>query len=282
MTRQGEAMAEAATGRAGRNLPVAIVVGLALGAAVLVPVYTYKPVFVGVVALFAGLGTTELVTSLRAGGLNAPLPPLLAGGTAMVLLGYLRGTEAVTVAAMLTVVAVTLWRLVEPPEGLLGDLAGALFALAYVPFLAVFTMLLLAPPDGADREVAFVATVVCSDVGGYAAGVLFGRHPLAPAISPKKSWEGLAGSVVACSAAGAAFFGLLLHAPPAEGVAYGLAVVCTAVLGDLGESMIKRDLGIKDMGALLPGHGGVMDRVDALLLTAPVAYLLLRALVPGG
>lgn len=283
MTTQREAAPPAPpAGRAGRNLPVAIAVGLLLGAAVLVPVYTYKPVFVGVVALFAALGTAELVGSLRAGGLAAPLPPLVAGSTAMIVLAYLRGLPALTVAALLTVVAVTLWRVVEPPDGLFTDLAGAYFALAYVPFLAAFTMLLLAPADGANREVAFVATVVCSDVGGYATGVLAGRHPLAPAISPKKSWEGLAGSVVACSAAGAAFFGLLLHAPPYEGVCYGLAVVCTAVLGDLGESMIKRDLGVKDMGTLLPGHGGVLDRVDALLLTAPVAWLLLRALVPGG
>ena len=125
----------------------------------------------------------------------------------------------------------------------------------------------------------FIATVVCSDVGGYAAGVLFGKHPMAPTVSPKKSWEGFAGSLVSCAVAGAVFFATLLDAPPLLGALYGLAVVGTATLGDLGESMVKRDIGIKDMGDLLPGHGGLMDRLDSLLPTAPVAWLLLTAFV---
>jgi phosphatidate cytidylyltransferase len=121
---------------------------------------------------------------------------------------------------------------------------------------------------------------VCSDTGGYAAGVLFGRHPLAPIVSKAKTWEGFAGSVAACSAAGIAFLTLTFHEAWWKGLLFGLAVVVTATLGDLGESMIKRDLGIKDMGHLLPGHGGIMDRLDSLLPSAVVAYLLLIALAP--
>jgi len=135
---------------------------------------------------------------------------------------------------------------------------------------------------GADRIVVFIATTVASDIGGYAAGVLFGKHPMAPTVSPKKSWEGFAGSTVTCVLVGVLGVILLLHGPWWAGVAIGAAAVVTATLGDLSESLIKRDLGIKDMGNLLPGHGGMMDRIDSLLVTAPVVYVLLSLLVPMG
>jgi phosphatidate cytidylyltransferase len=141
--------------------------------------------------------------------------------------------------------------------------------------------LMTVPSDGPRRVTVFIATVVCSDVGGYAAGVLFGKHPMAPSVSPKKSWEGFAGSVTACAVGAAIMFATLFSGTHWwEGALFGLAVVCSATLGDLGESMIKRDIGIKDMGHLLPGHGGLMDRLDSLLPTAPVAWLLLTAFVP--
>ncbi len=122
---------------------------------------------------------------------------------------------------------------------------------------------------------------MCSDVGGYAAGVLKGRHPMAPSVSPKKSWEGLAGSVAACAIGGVALVSTLMDVAWWQGVLFGLAVVLTATVGDLGESLLKRDVGIKDMGSLLPGHGGLMDRLDSLLLTAPVTWLLLTAWAPS-
>jgi phosphatidate cytidylyltransferase len=156
----------------------------------------------------------------------------------------------------------------------------SVFTAVYVPFLAGFCVLLAAPPDGTRRVTAFIATVVCSDVGGFAAGVRVGRHPLAPSVSPKKSWEGLGGSVLACVIGGALLVSLLLHQAAWKGLVYGVAVALAATAGDLAESLIKRDLGVKDMGHLLPGHGGVMDRLDSLLVTAPVAWLLLSALAP--
>ncbi|MCW2614540.1 MAG: phosphatidate cytidylyltransferase [Frankiales bacterium] len=267
-------------GRAGRNLPAAIGVGLALGALVTVPLYSpYRWVFIGVLAAAVLLGTYEIVKALRTLGAQPPMVPLQIGGVAMVVLAYREGPEALFLALVLTVLACLAWRLADPAEGFLRDVAASTFTAAYVPFLAAFASLLSMPADGPRRVTAFIAVVVCSDVGGYAAGVLFGKHPMAPSVSPKKSWEGFAGSLTACAIAGAVFFVTLFDASPLLGVAYGLAVVVTATLGDLGESMVKRDIGIKDMGTLLPGHGGIMDRLDSLLPTAPVAWLLLAAFV---
>jgi phosphatidate cytidylyltransferase len=266
----------AGPGRAGRNLPVAIAVGLSLGALVIVPLYSpYRWTFVAVIVGAMALGTYEVVSALRALGAQPPLVPLLAGGTAMVVLAYRQGTESLFVALVLTVLACIVWRLADPAEGYLRDTAAATFTAVYVPFLISFAALLTVPGDGPRRVTAFIATVVCSDVGGYAAGVLFGKHPMAPSVSPKKSWEGFVGSVIACGAAGGIFFVKLFDASPVLGVVFGLAVVGSATLGDLGESMVKRDIGIKDMGHVLPGHGGLMDRLDSLLPTAPVAFLLL-------
>ena len=197
----------------------------------------------------------------------------------MGVLAYREGADALLLALLLTVLAVAVWRTVDAERGYLRDVAASALTATYVPFLAGFAALLAVPDDGPRRVTVFIATVVCSDVGGYAAGVIWGRHPMAPSVSPKKSWEGLAGSVVACAVGGAVMFATLLDAAPLLGAVYGLAVVATATLGDLGESMLKRDIGIKDMGDLLPGHGGLMDRLDSLLPTAPVAWLLLTAFV---
>jgi phosphatidate cytidylyltransferase len=267
------------TGRAGRNLPVAVVVGLALAALVLVTLYTVKAAFLGVVVAAILVGMWELVRSLQLKEMRAPFVPLAVGTCCLLILAYTNGREAMTVAALLTGLAVVVWRLAEGARGLLADIAAGLMALAYVPFLAGFAALMLAPHDGARRVTVFIATVVASDVGGYVFGVVAGRHLMAPRISPKKSWEGFAGSVIFCAVAGALLLTLLLHAAWWKGVVFGLATVCTATLGDLGESMVKRDLGLKDMGHLLPGHGGLMDRLDSLLPTAPVAWALLTVFV---
>jgi phosphatidate cytidylyltransferase len=267
------------TSRAGRNLPVAVVVGLALAALVLVTLYTVKAAFLGVVVAAILVGMWELVRSLQLKEMRAPFVPLAVGTCCVLILAYTNGREAMSVAALLTGLAVVVWRLAEGARGLLADIAAGLMALAYVPFLAGFAALMLAPHDGARRVTVFIATVVASDVGGFVFGVVAGRHLMAPRISPKKSWEGFAGSVIFCAVAGGLLLTLLLHAAWWKGVVFGLATVCTATLGDLGESMVKRDLGLKDMGNLLPGHGGLMDRLDSLLPTAPVAWALLTVFV---
>jgi phosphatidate cytidylyltransferase len=158
------------------------------------------------------------------------------------------------------------------------------FAAVYIPFSASFVAAMLGPADGARRVLTFVILTICSDIGGYFAGITLGRggrHPMAPAISPKKTWEGLAGSAVACLAAGALCLPLLLHGHAWQGVLTGAAAVVAATLGDLAESMIKRDLDLKDMGTVLPGHGGILDRLDSLLVCAPVIWLLLQAFIPA-
>ena len=267
--------------RAGRNLPAAIGVGLALGAVVLLSLYLWKPAFVGVVVAAIVLAAWELTNAFGSGRIRVPVVPLAVGAAAIIVSAYAGGSEAMVVALALTVFAMMLWRSPENPKGYARDVTAATFAALYLPFLAGFAVLLLRPDDGPNRVVVFIVLTVLSDVGGYVAGVLFGKHPMAPAVSPKKSWEGFAGSALFCAAGGAVLLPTLLDGEAWQGVVCGLAVMVTATLGDLGESMIKRDLGIKDMGSLLPGHGGIMDRLDSLLPAAPVTFLLLSWLVPA-
>ncbi|MGK5530272.1 phosphatidate cytidylyltransferase [Streptomyces sp. URMC 129] len=270
--------------RAGRDLPAAIGVGLALGAVILASLFVYKPVFVGVIAVAVVVGLWELSSRLaERKGIRVPLPPLAAGGTAMVVSGYLRGAEGAWVAAALTALAVLIWRMARPPENYLRDVTAGVFAAFYVPFLATFVALMLAADDGAWRVLTFLLLTVVSDTGAYAVGWKLGRRKLAPRISPGKTREGLAGAVVFAMAAGALSMEFLIDDGAWwQGLVLGLGVALSATLGDLGESMIKRDLGIKDMGTLLPGHGGIMDRLDSLLPTAPVTWLLFLAFVGTG
>lgn len=269
------------TGRAGRNLPVAIAVGVGLGAAVLITLFTIKAIFLGLVVVAICLAIGELCRGLRAAGARPPVVPLAAGAIAILLLAYHRGAQGMVVGALLTAGGLLVWRLAEGADDYLTDVAAGLLALVWVAFLAGFCVLMLVPADGPRRVTAFIATVVCSDVGGYAVGVFAGRHLLAPQVSPKKSWEGLVGSALACALAGGIFFPTLFSAPIWQGVCFGLALTAAAIVGDLGESMIKRDLGLKDLGNLLPGHGGFMERLDSLLPAAPVAWLLLSTFLPA-
>jgi phosphatidate cytidylyltransferase len=267
--------------RAGRNLPAAIGVGLALGAVVLLSLYLWKAAFVGVVVAAVVLAAWELTNAFGSGRIRVPVVPLAVGAVAIIVSAYAGGSEAMVVALALTVFATMLWRSPENPKGYVRDVTAATFAALYLPFLAGFAVLLLRPDDGPNRVVVFIVLTVLSDVGGYVAGVLFGKHPMAPSVSPKKSWEGLGGSGLFCALGGAVMLPALLEGEIWEGILCGVAVMATATLGDLGESMIKRDLGIKDMGSLLPGHGGIMDRLDSLLPAAPVMFLLLSWLVPA-
>jgi phosphatidate cytidylyltransferase len=268
--------------RAGRNLPAAIAVGVGLGALVLVPLFLYPLAFLGVIALATGVGIWEMARAVRAADAHPPLVPLLVGGLLMVGLAWFAGPDALSLGLLVTVLATMVWRIGDGPSGFQRDLVAATLITVYVPFLGGFAALLAAGPDGAVKVVAALLAVVLSDTGGYAAGVWLGRHPMAPSISPKKSWEGLGGSVTAAALGSAALLWWQLDVAPWWGALFGVAVSAAAVLGDLGESMIKRDLGVKDMSNLLPGHGGLMDRLDSVLFAVPVAYLLLAVLAPTG
>jgi len=266
--------------RAGRNLPAAIGVGVGLGALVLASLFIRKEAFVAVVVVALCLGVWELTSAFAARRIRVPVVPVMVGAIGMNVSAYTGGTQALFVAFVLTTLAILVWRVLEVPDGAVRDVAAGVFTAGYGPFLAAFAVLMLAEDDGVWRIVTFIVVAICSDVGGYVFGVLWGKHPMAPSVSPKKSWEGVAGSVVFSVVAGIAVVVLFLEGPWWAGALVGVATVLTATVGDLSESLLKRDLGIKDMGSLLPGHGGLMDRLDSLLPTAPVMYLLLAVLVP--
>ena len=256
--------------------------GILLGALALVSLLTVRQLFIEVVAAAVAVATVELSGALRrAAGIQVALVPVLVGGQAMIWLSWPWHRDGVLASLVVTIMAIMVWRFRGGADGYLRDVAASIFTAAYVPFFGAFASMLVEPKDGAARVLCWLIVVVCSDTGGYTAGVLFGKHPMAPSISPKKSWEGLAGSMVAGAIGGTLSVVLLLHAHWWVGLPYGLALVICATGGDLVESLIKRDLGIKDMGNLLPGHGGLMDRLDSLLPTAVAAWLLLTAFVPG-
>lgn len=264
--------------RAGRDLPAAFAVGGGLAAAVLAALLVWRPAFLVVIVAAVGVATWEMVRTVRVTGAHPPLVPLLAGGAAMPVVAWFWGTEALSLSLLATVLAVVVWRLGGGPDGYQQDVSTATLIAVYVPFLAGFAALLAVPEDGHWRVLLMLAVVVLTDTGGYVAGVFFGRHQLAPTVSPKKSWEGLAGSLLAAAAGGAVGLPLLFGVAWWWGVGFGLVVAAAAVLGDLTESLLKRDLGVKDMSGLLPGHGGLMDRLDSILFAAPTAYLLLSVM----
>ncbi|HET8658113.1 MAG TPA: phosphatidate cytidylyltransferase [Micromonosporaceae bacterium] len=271
----------AATGRAGRNLPAAIGVGVLLAAAVLSSLFFWRPAFLAVVVAAGSIGIWEMVQAVRARGARPPLGPLLTGGLVMSGLAWFAGPDALAVGLLLTVLAIMVWRLADGPAGYHRDVTAATLISVYVPFLLGFAAMLGAAPDGQWRVVATLVAVVLSDTGGYVAGVFFGSRPMAPTISPKKSWEGLAGSLLAAALGESVLLYLLFDVAWWWGLVFGVSLAAAAVLGDLAESLLKRDLGVKDMSTLLPGHGGLMDRLDSILLAVPVAYLLLSVLAPA-
>ncbi|SEF35560.1 phosphatidate cytidylyltransferase [Amycolatopsis pretoriensis] len=269
--------------KAGRNLPAAIGVGLLLGAAIIVSLLTVRFLFIGIIAIAIAVGTFEFSGVLRrVADVKVAMIPVLVGGQAMIWLAWPFGREGALTAFVLTVLACLLWRLPGGAKGYLRDISASTFAAAYLPLFGAFAAMLVPPSDGVGRVLTFLIGVVASDTGGYIAGVLGGKHPMAPTISPKKTWEGFGGSLVGGVVAGALTLSLLLDGHVWQGVIFGVAIVLTATLGDLVESLIKRDLGVKDMGTLLPGHGGIMDRLDSLLPSAVVSWLLLSAFVPLG
>ncbi len=268
--------------RAGRDLRAAVGVGLLLGALVIASLVLDPRAFLVVVTIAVGRGAWEVRRAVATRGLRVPLVPLVLGAVGMIVSAYLRGAEALVVTFGLTVVGMLVWRVADGLAGAARDLAASTLVAFYPVFLGGFASLMLAAPDGRQRIIVFVLVTVFSDIGGYAVGVVFGKHPMAPSLSPKKSWEGFAGSVAACALVGAAAMPLLLDGPWWAGAVLGAVAAGAATTGDLIESSIKRDLGIKDMGTLLPGHGGLMDRLDSLVVVAPVAWALLLLFVPVG
>jgi phosphatidate cytidylyltransferase len=239
--------------------------------------------WVVILSVAMAIATHEVVKRLREAGYSIPLIPLLLGGQAMIWLTWPFGAAGALGGYGATVLVCLIWRLLSQglqsqPVNYLRDVAVTIFLATWIPLFAAFGALLVYPEDGWARVFAFMLTVAFSDIGGYAAGVLFGKHRMVPAISPKKSWEGLAGSLVCGTIAAVLAVTFLMHKPWWVGVPLGIMLVITATLGDLVESQFKRDLGIKDMGTLLPGHGGLMDRIDGALPSAVATWIVLSLL----
>ncbi len=278
-------------GRAGRNLPAAITSAVVLLAAIGASLAFWKTAFLVIVAAAVVVAVWELRRGLLTKDIDLPEQPLMAGGVVMVVVAYFYGAPALVTATAVTALVTMLWLLRRGVDGYVQTATASVFTLVYVPFLGSFVALLLAEggatsfdrwDDGVRGIVTFILVTVASDTGGYVAGVLFGKHPMAPVISPKKSWEGLAGSLTFSAAAGWLLVVYLLDGDWWVGVVLGLIVGVMATLGDLCESVIKRDLGVKDMSQVIPGHGGLMDRLDSLLATIAPVWLLLHYTVFRG
>lgn len=275
---------DAAKSKAGRNLPAAVAVGGSLGISLVLILVFVPKVLVGVIAVALAIATWEVARRLREADVLVPRIPLILGGQAIMWFAWPHGPVGVLAAFAGTVLVCMVWRLFDhglrvAPQNFLRDTSITVFVAAWLPLLAAFAILLLLQEDGAGKVLCFMIGVVCSDVGGYAAGVLFGKHPMVPAISPKKSWEGFVGSLVFSVIGGLLTVTLILDANSLIGVLLGVSLVVVATLGDLIESQVKRELGIKDMGTMLPGHGGIMDRLDSMLPSAFVSWAVLTAFV---
>jgi phosphatidate cytidylyltransferase len=287
---QMRARSDKINARSGRNLGMAVLIGLGLGGGLLASLLIFKELFM----LFAGfllvVAAIELASALRSSGRDIPRTPIVIAALVTVPasfyplsadLGFGRDAGH-WFAILFGIVLVTLWRLVEllwpsrraPLNEVLKDLAGGVLIMTYVVFLASFAVVLTAKDGGQWWTLAFLIIVVSTDVGAYATGLRFGKHPMAPKISPKKTWEGFAGAAGVAIIAGILLAIFMLQQPWWVGVILAVTMLVTAVSGDLVESLIKRDLGIKDISSWLPGHGGLLDRLDSILLSAPVAYAL--------
>lgn len=260
--------------RAGRNLPAAIATGVGLLLLCLITLFTYKWTFAVLVSIAMVIAVWEFSNAFKQYGIQLTRIPVVLAAAVMPLAAFWYGVTGQLVVMGFAVLLVIFWRIPRGSAGYVKDVTSSIFVMAYLPFMASFLMLTLATDNGPTRVFVFVLLTAGNDIGGYAAGVLFGKHPIAPSISPKKSWEGLAGSLVLQTALGIGSFVILLDAPAWQGAVAGIVLCFTATAGDFAESAVKRDLGIKDMGTLLPGHGGVMDRLDSLIPNAFASWAL--------
>ena len=273
---------------AGRNLPAAIATGLALIALVLVATWVGPVMWYPVVCLAMALAMWEVLTRLREHGFGVYRFTIIVLGLSMVVSTWPFGYPGLLATFTVSALAIMFSRLFfhgrnTPPQNYVRDTAVSIFVLVWIglfgSFAAMISRLESGYVTGSHFILTFIACVVANDVGGYVAGVLFGSHPMAPAVSPKKSWEGFAGSVLFGAVTGVLTGMFLLDSPWWTGLIFGVGTVLCATMGDLVESQFKRELGIKDMSGLLPGHGGMMDRVDGILPAAAATWLLMSVVV---
>jgi phosphatidate cytidylyltransferase len=266
--------------RAGRNLFFAVGSGIIFGGIFLASLLLAKELFVLLTAVIVVIALLELAAAFRVAGRRVPRVGVALAGLIVVCGAYFWAAEGMLIGLFCGSVLLILWRLSEgllpqfqlPPRTLLRDVFSGLFTIVYVAFLASFAVLLIAVDKGQWWVLTLVAIVVSVDVGAYAAGATLGKHKMTPRISPNKTWEGFAGAAAAATVVGVAMTVFALQQPWWVGVILGLVVLVTATGGDLTESLIKRNLGVKDMSSWLPGHGGFLDRLDSILPSAVGVY----------
>jgi phosphatidate cytidylyltransferase len=227
-------------------------------------------------AVLLALREISLAFNSRSININFPQHALLTTG--VIGSSWFAGLPGLAVSIVLSVIAVLFLALLKGTSGFISNATGGIFALIYPGFLAGFIFLLARSGDGFEYIAALVILVGCNDTFAYLVGVLIGKHPLAPNISPKKSWEGFFGGLVFASIGTALAFYYLLDQDQIIGVLAAICGVLAATIGDLVESAIKRDLALKDMGKILPGHGGMLDRLDSVLFVAPVMWCIIELL----
>jgi len=267
---------EAINAKAGRKLLPSIVVGLSLVALIWLTLAYIPFTFTVLVAIAICLGIREITRAFAVAGIRISDTALVAATIGLIYATWFDGTEGLVLATAIALPVLLILRLRKGPHEFVKSATATIFTLAYLPFLAGFLILLARPDDGLARVMTFVVLVGCNDTFGYLVGVLIGRHPLVPTISPKKSWEGLVGSIIFTCIGGSLSFHYILDLQWWIGALVALMIVFTATSGDLIESAMKRDLSLKDMGSLLPGHGGMLDRLDSVLISAPALYLALE------
>ena len=267
---------EAINKRAGRKLLPSIGVSVFLVLLVWFSLSTYRVIFAVIVTLAVVLGIRELHHALTTTKIDIPKWSLTTAAIALSAAAWFGGVSGLSVATAVAFPCLLVLLLPRGTEGFVSTASASALALIYLPFLAGFLILLARPSNGLARVMTLVVLVGCNDTFAYLTGVLFGKHPLAPKISPKKTIEGLIGSLIYTVIGGSLAFHFIMNSHWWLGAIAGLVTVFTATSGDLIESALKRDMAIKDMGSLLPGHGGIMDRLDSVLFAAPALWLALE------
>ena len=262
--------------RAGRKLGPSILVSLAILPVVFLTISFAPPlfaIFAWVAILLAG---RELTKAYKAGGIELPVNAISVAITLLLAAAWFGRVSGLAVAIAIAIPCVLVYMLLRDPKDFVRKSTAAAFAIFYLAFLGGFILLLAHDKEGLARIFTLVVLVSCNDTFAYIFGVLIGKHPLAPAISPKKTWEGLVGSIIATTIGSALVFQFALDHTWWIGAGIGLVAVVTSTCGDLIESAVKRDLAIKDMGTILPGHGGILDRIDSVLFTGPAVWFALE------
>ncbi len=258
--------------RAGRKLLPSILVSLTLLTLIFGTINLEPKLFLLLILIAIMLGVRELTHAYRAGGIELPDLPIMLIASVILVASWFGGTEGLAVSTGLSIPILMFFLLMISQKDFIKRSTSAVFAVFYLAVLGGFILLVANHPDGGKRILALVILIACNDTFAYFAGVLFGKHKMAPTISPNKSWEGLVGGLIASLIGGALVFQNAFETQWYVGCAVGVMTVITATCGDLIESAIKRDLAIKEMSNLLPGHGGIMDRLDSALFTAPAVW----------